>query len=361
MKILHVIPTLSSGGAEKMLVDLIREMKRYGFQCEVAVLSEIDNFWGDELTKLDIPVFYNNSVKVYSLSQITFLKMILNKEKYDIIHTHLFSAQLFLPLSIKKTINAKIPLVTTEHNTSNRRRDNKLFYLLDKWMYKKYNRIIAISGATKIQLNNYLSDTTLKTEVIENGIDLNLYQNAIKIERTLLDESLTDDEILVVMVAAFREQKDHETAIRASSLLPSNYRLIFVGDGYRMDEVKAYAKKHGRKDILFLGRRSDIPSILKTCDIFLLSSRWEGFGLVVVEAAAAGLAIITSDVEGLSDVTKAVGGKVFSVGNEVDLVKNILEVNMIHSNEVDLGKFAIESTVKGYINIYEEVNLNGNI
>lgn len=75
------------------------------------------------------------------------------------------------------------------------------------------------------------------------------------------------------MVAARREQKDQETLIRASKLLTSEYRMIFVGDGERMEEVKQYAKDYGADNILFLGNRKDVPAIMKTVDIFVLSSK----------------------------------------------------------------------------------------
>ena len=133
-----------------------------------------------------------------------------------------------------------------------------------------------------------------------------------------MSEEIGEGEKIVLMVAAMREQKDHETLIRASKLLPQEYRIIFVGEGERMEEVQNYARENGSASILFLGRRADVPSIMKASDVFVLSSKWEGFGLVVVEAAATGLPVVASDVDGLNGVVKTIGGQVIEQFNEHD-------------------------------------------
>ena len=170
--ILHVITTLNSGGAEKMLVDLVREMQNQGVECEVAVLTPLHNFFGQKIEKLGIPVYYGPTEKVYSVKNILFLKRIIENNKYDCIHTHLFASQLFMPLALKLA-RKYIPLITTEHSTHNKRRDSKKFYWLDNWLYLQYDKIIAITVDTQENLRSYLPNTGSKIVVIENGIDIN--------------------------------------------------------------------------------------------------------------------------------------------------------------------------------------------
>jgi len=352
--ILHVIPTLSSGGAEKMLVDIVREMQNQGVDCEVAVLTPSHDFFGQEIVKLGIPVFYGPTSKVYSVKNILFLKRIIEKNKYDCIHTHLFAPQLFTPIALKLA-RISIPLVTTEHNTHNKRRDSKKFYWLDNWLYHQYDKIIAISADTKVNLRSYLNNTGPKIEVIANGINIIQYAESQPTERTQLCESLGKDEKIVLMVAAMREQKDHETLIRASKILPQEYRIIFVGEGERMEEVQNYARENGSSSILFLGRRSDIPSIMKASDVFVLSSKWEGFGLVVVEAAASGLPVVASDVDGLKEVVRTIGGQVFEPFNEHDLAKKIISSLESENVELDVSKYTIQETVSKYLKVYKDI------
>lgn len=174
-------------------------------------------------------------------------------------------------VAITKTINNKYTkIVTTEHNTYNRRRDIKIMKILDYWMYSKYNGIIAITKSTKDHLNKYLPSTSARTIVIENGINMDNYIEAQPLPRGQLIKNITEGDIVVLMVAAFRNQKDHETVIKAVQLLPDNYHVVFVGDGERFEKVKEYAglNKDNNNNVHFLGRRPDVARIMKSCDIF---------------------------------------------------------------------------------------------
>ncbi|MFB5086098.1 glycosyltransferase [Psychrobacillus sp. PGGUH221] len=358
LRILHIITTLGSGGAEKMLVDLVIEMKKQDVICDVAVLTKKTDFFSEKLLEHGVKVYWGPTKKVYSVQNILFIRSILKANQYDIIHTHLFATQLYTPIAMK-SLFSNTKLVTTEHNTHNKRRDNRLFFLLDRWMYKKYDKIIAISKATKDSLNSFLKETESKTVIIENGIDLQQYELATTIDRTSLVSSLTEKDKIILMVAAMREQKDHETLIRASKTLPEDYLVMFVGDGERMDEVKEYAKNYGSSRIHFLGKRTDVPSLMKAADIFVLSSRWEGFGLVAVEAMAAGLPVIVSDVPGLRDVVKDAGGTLFEAGDEQDLSKKILTIadsSSILETNFCIDKYSILNTASEYLDVYNDLN-----
>lgn len=339
LKVLHIIPTLSSGGAEKMLVDIVIEMKKKNIEVEVLVLSRQGDFYSKKIIEAGIPVHFGKVNKVYHFSHIWTIIQFFKKD-YDVIHTHLFAPQLFTAIA-RKVVRKKISLVTTEHSTHNRRREKKIFKILDNWMYQQYDQIIAISNGTKEALNKYLPHTRKKTIVIENGIRLNQYENAKPIDKYELVPNYKEGDKLILMVAAMREQKDHETVIHASKLLPSNYHILFVGDGERFDKVKKYAEEYGSPNIHFLGRRSDVPSIMKSSDIFVLSSHWEGFGLVVIEAMAAGLPIIASNVQGLSEVVGD-GGILFEKGNEIDLYEKIRTL----SEDIQMRKKIISKSRK---------------
>lgn len=360
MKVLHVIPALGSGGAEKMLLDLTKEMKDSGISCEIAILTKKDNFFAQELYNLNIPIYFGGEKGIYKLKNILFLKRLIKKGKYDIIHTHLFSSQLFTPVA-GILARIKVPLITTEHSTHNRRRDKRIFYPVDYWLYSKYKKIIAITDAAKANLNNYLPFTKKNSQVILNGVEITHYKNAVALSKDELIPGSIDSDKFIVMVASLRSEKDHETLIKASNYLPENYKIIFIGDGEKMDDLKIFALKNSRSQIYFLGKRKDVAEILKTSDLFVLSSNWEGFGLVVVEAAASGLPVVASNIEGLNSVVQEVGGALFEPRNEQDLAKKILksmESNSMNYNKTE--KFSISNTAKGYIKLYEEVLASSN-
>lgn len=342
-----------------MLVDIVDEMNNRNIHVEVLVLSKSGDFYSEKVKSIGIPIYYGKVNEVYHPSHLQTVRVFM-KKNYDIIHAHLFAPQLYVALA-KKTLFKDIKIITTEHSTNNRRRERKIFKPLDRFMYNQYDRIIAITKGTEEELNTYLPLTKNKTIVIENGIKLNDYKFSKSIKRSNLVNNYCDGDVLVLMVAAMREEKDHETVIRASKLLPSNYHIVFVGEGERMEIVQLYAKENGTSRIHFLGRRSDIPEIMKTCDVFVLSSHWEGFGLVAVEAMAAGLPVIASNVEGLREVVDG-GGLLFMPGDSKDLTEKVLElcndeeyrVNMIERGYEKSISYSIQENVRQQIEVYKE-------
>ena len=359
MKVLHIIPTLGVGGAEKMLVDMVESMVNRNINVEVLVLSQEDNFYASQIEILGVPLYYGKKDKVYHYSHIKTIRSFL-KKNFDIVHAHLFAPQLFLAIS-KQTIFTNSKFITTEHSTHNRRRENIIFKPIDKWIYNQYDTIITITKGTSYELNKYLPSTLKKTIVIENGVNLEQYKNAIPLGREKLIPNYKEKDILILMVAAMRIQKDHETLIRSSKYLPSNYHIIFVGDGERMKELQEYSSHYNHSNIHFLGRRSDIPSIMKTCDVFVLSSHWEGFGLVVIEAMAAGIPVIASNVNGLKEVINN-SGLLFDKGNEYELSQKIIQLaknNQLRKKLINKGfdnikRYEIKTTVDSYLNIYKQ-------
>ena len=130
------------------------------------------------------------------------------------------------------------------------------------------------------------------------------------------------------MVAGFRYQKDQETLIRAFNILPEDYELWLIGDGERRSIIEQCIKDNKLEDhVLLLGIRSDIPSLLKSVDVVVQSSHWEGFGLAAVEGMAAGKPVIASDVDGLAQVVEG-AGILFPLGDEkklADIIKQLIE------------------------------------
>lgn len=362
MRVLHIITTLSSGGAEKMLVDIVGEMEEQGVDCEVLVLIDEENLFGERLSELNIPIYYGKAKKIFSLRHIFFIQKIIRKNQYDCIHTHLTHPQIYTLLAMK-LLRKKTPLITTEHSTFNRRRKQKWFYRLDRWLYRQYDKIIAISKGTKKNLSTYLPETEHKTVIIENGINLEQYKSAKSLKKELIDKTIRPEDKLVLMVARMDNQKDHETLIRASKHLPTHYRVMFVGNGPRFHTIQNYAFENGRKDIIFLGERSDVPSLMATSNLFVLCSKWEGFGLVVIEAAASGLPIVASNVDGLKEVVQDIGGTLFKSGDEYDLAVKIVE-SMQEGKQISLKnieKYSIVNTVSKYIECYKDAILNARL
>lgn len=300
MKILHVITSLRTGGAEKLMVDLLPRLAVH-HDVELLVFDGVRTPFYEELEKQGIKIYnFGENCNIYnplfSFKLIPFLK------RYDIVHSHNYSCQLFVALA---NILVGTRIITTEHNTTNRRRGNIFFYPLDKLMYRLYDKIICISDQTRENLKHYLHWEDNKFTTIYNGIDTDLFISA-----TPADIPKKEGTYVITMVSAFRAQKDQDTLVRAMTLLPEEeYELWLVGgDNERLGKVQTLAKDLGVEDrVSFLGIRSDIPQILKAADAVVLSSHYEGFGLAAVEGMAAGKPTIVTDVDGLHEIVNGYG------------------------------------------------------
>lgn len=221
---------------------------------------------------------------------------------YDIAHSHNTTEQFFLALA---GWGGGTPLVTTEHSTWNRRRAWPLFRLVDRWIYRRYARIICISDKTREALSNYLG-CERGMVVVPNGVDCGAVAAAVP--AMTLRRDLPVGAVALCMAASFRAAKDQDTLIRALRLLPERYHLFLAGDGERGTVLRELAAELGvERRTHFLGIRNDVPAVLGAMDIVVHSSHWEGFGLSVVEGMAAGKPVIASDVPGVAEVVRGAG------------------------------------------------------
>lgn len=296
MRILHVITSLRTGGAEKLMVDLLPRMKAMGLDVALCVFDGVRTPFYAELESQGVQVIPLGH-SVYSPFHIG--KLVKWMRKYDIVHAHNTACQYYVAVA---SLFATCKIITTEHNTSNRRR-NVWWRMLDRWMYGRYEKVVCISELTKKNLIQHIGASfEEKCVIIYNGIDLKTYSG-------LLSSHITNKK-KVLMVSAFRAQKDQKTLIKAMKELPSDYVLELAGGGEErlIDECKQLVRElqlDGRVE--FMGVRSDIPSLLAESDVVVLSSHYEGLSLSSLEGMASGKPFVASDVEGLHDVVGGYG------------------------------------------------------
>ena len=306
MRILHVITSLRTGGAEKLMVDLLPKLRDLGNDVELLLFDGIRTKFMEQLERSGIKIHISRvGGSVYYPNNILYLRNII--KHYDVVHTHNTAPQLFAPFSKEITFKNKVKLVTTEHNTTNRRRGKPFFKYLDRWIYSKYDKVICISNQAEVNLRQYLNDDTPKICTIFNGIDISHFSN-FDISYELAQDN--KEGIIVSMVAAFREQKDQQTLIRALSLVPENFKLQLVGDGDigLIEKSKDLVKQLNLLNrVDFLGMRTDIPAILKASDIIVLSSHYEGLSLSSLEGMASGRPFVASDVDGIHEIVDGYG------------------------------------------------------
>lgn len=325
MKILQVITSLQTGGAETLVVNLIPRLRAKGHEVDVCVFNGVETPLMKRLRK------ENPGIRIWKLGHgyynpLYILKLTRLMRKYDIVHTHNSSPQLFVAIA---SLLCSVELCSTEHNTSNRKRGWKWYAPIESWMYGRYDHIICISAIAEQKLREYMGGEWLypeckkyhKISTINNGVDVEA------IHKAEADDGLVkakENRIAILMVAGFRDAKDQDTIVRALSRLDRNsFEVWFAGIGERKATVQGLAERLGVADrVRFLGMRTDVPNVLKAADIIVMSSHWEGLSLSNIEGMSAGKPFIASDVNGLREVTKDYG-LLFPEGDDDALAKEI--------------------------------------
>lgn len=359
MKILHVITSLRTGGAEKLMVDLLPRLKDSGFDVDLLLFDGTDTPLRRAVEQAGIKVLdLGKGGSVYS--PMKFFKLLPYLKRYDIVHTHNTAPQLFAAIG---SVVCSVVLCTTEHTTSNRRRGWKWYAPFDRWMYNRYKKVICISRKAEENLRDFIDRSTAQILTINNGVDVAKYANAFPSEEL---EGIAPNSRKILMVAGFRWEKDQDTIIRSLQVLPPSFHLFLVGDGVRRHELEALASGCDVSNrVHFMGLRNDVAQLLHEADYIVMSSHFEGLSLSSVEGMSVNKPFLASDVDGLREVVegagilfphkdaKAIAKEVLKLDNSPELYHSIATACYKRSCQFDISKM-----VEGYRCVYHSINSN---
>jgi glycosyltransferase involved in cell wall biosynthesis len=345
--------SLSTGGAQRIVRTLHECLPNKGVESFILGISKHDD---DQLKGAQ-------SLRLNSPYQFKAIKNIADyTTKYvkpgDIIHAHLFPVLLYMSM-LKISGKLKNPLIFTEHNTSNRRRDSIVGKLIDHFTYVGCDKVVTISQGTQDSLLKWKPSLTPKVCTINNGVELYFTNYTARPKK---------EKIKIVSVGRLTEQKNYETALKSISMISNyNFEYYIAGDGKNLRMLKNLSKKLEIEDkVKFMGYVSDIPDLLKEADIFLMPSLWEGFGLGVVEAMNAGLPVVASDIPGLREVvtSHALCAELVDPKSPLSIangLKKLIESPELRKtfgiNGFERAKhFGLDKMIDGCIKIYSEIS-----
>lgn len=363
MKVLFVIDSLGMGGAETMVANLAISESRLGHNVSVLQLAyasgplqelmKFDNVESIILKHKDRNAFKKNVNSIFNI-----FKIIPFLRHYDIIHVHLFPCLYWVGFA-KMLSFSRTPMVYTEHSTQNRRRGNCLGRVADSFIYRfAYNEIIACADKVLDSFVNVYPNVT--SSVISNGIDTAKYMNAIPYTKNELI-NVPETTKVITMVARFAYPKRQDMLVEALKALPEECHVVFVGGG-DSGNVKDKVISCGLdKRVHFLGIRSDVPRILKTSDIVVLASEYEGLSLSSIEGMASGRPFVASNVNGLREVVSG-AGLLFEINDVSSLVcqlKLLLQDNAFYETvsvncENKAKEYDISTMTEGYLKLYSK-------
>lgn len=371
MKILQIIPYFETGGAQRLLSDMLGVLsRRDDVELTVAVYSSLPDSPFEEHVRGNNRV---NFVDIHS-SAGSHLKTILKLRRLiagaDVCHVHLFPALYDAAIA---SMGLKTKMVYTEHSTYNRRRNNRLLRLPERFVYSRYDSIAGISEASLSNLRNWLGAERgdARFHTVANGIDLERFANN-SVARTEAELQERRKQLFgregkpVLMISRFVDSKDHPTLIRAIAAVDNpDYFVAFIGTGKRREEFETLALRIGVKNrVVFLGERANIEDYIEYSEIGVQSSNWEGFGLTVTEMMAGGLPVIVSDVSGMKSLVDGVGitflrGDSDALAKSIISLGNRLEIPGEREKISEIGRkraacYDISHTAEGYMKIFRE-------
>jgi len=358
MKLLIVINSLILAGAEVLVSELAPLLKQNGLDVSVLVLRRLASPLEAVIERNGVPLLTTQSDRIYSPRQSCQLST--RFRDFDIVHAHLFPAQLWTAAARSRSARAPI-LITTEHNTENNRRRAWL-RPVDRFIYSRFDHIVCNSQATRTRLHEWVPAVRTEMSVVPNGISLQRLAQARPIPKKDLIQR--EDVPLLISVARFEPQKDHSTLLRALARIGAPAHLLLVGDGELKPALERLATELGiRERIHFLGRRADVPDLLRSADVFVHSTHSDGFCIAALEAMAAGLPVIATRVPGLADV---VGGAGMLVPPQDPEAFGSAISSLLASGEQRAAlsraalrraqDFTIEATAAAYIDLYTRLS-----
>jgi glycosyltransferase involved in cell wall biosynthesis len=310
VNILYIITKLELGGAQNQLLSLISRLDKDKYRVFLFTARKgllFDRALSVRSLKIKPSFFLERPVNIVkdllALAEIYFF---IKSNNIDVVHTHSSKAGILGRLAAR--LAGVKAVIHTVHgwsfNDFQPGFKNRVFIMLERLCGRVSNRIIVVCRRDLEKgLANRIGSAD-KYVLIKYGIDYQDFQPAGKGIREEL--RIKRDELIVGSVACFKPQKSPLDFIRLASLvnrsLPGT-RFILAGDGVMRKKIEALISELGlEKQVILLGWRKDIPQLLSSIDIFVLTSLWEGLPISLLEAMAAGLPAVVTDTGGVKDV-----------------------------------------------------------
>lgn len=296
MKILFVITGLGVGGAERQVVDLADAFVQLGHQVRIVYLT------GEALVKpvssgIRVEPVYMSRTPFGILTAVFSLRSVIREFGPDVVHSHMVHANLLA--RITRLFQPVSRLVCTAHSNNEGGRARMLAYRFTDFLADVSTNV---SDAAVRDFIKAGASKPGRMVVVYNGIDLRRFRPGAS------EEASESRPIKLLAVGRFQPEKDYACLVSAIEILKQyqgvpDFVLEIAGEGPERALIEEMVHSRGLDEcVKFLGVRNDIPWLMQNADIFVLSSAWEGFGLVVAEAMACEKVIVATDCGGVKEV-----------------------------------------------------------
>lgn len=326
MKILYSCLSKSWGGMEMITLSFIKKLLERNYKVELLCIDE--SRMHIEANNLGLIIHAVKATGYFHPFTTIRISNIIRRGNFCLVHTQA-SKDLWLLVPALWIADSNIPLFLTKQVGSYIRKQD----FLHRQLYNRVTKAFAISSVIK---QNLLDTTPLsedKIELLFNAVDTSRFDplktDKVKVRKEF---NISDDELIIGMIARFSPGKGHEEFIAAAETLSAKYqnlKFLIVGEASRGEDeyantIKKIVSEKKLGNIIFTGFRSDTPDVLAAMDIFIFPSHAEAFGIALVEALSMAIPSVTSDSDGVLDIAvNEVTSLLFRKQDAADLTSKI--------------------------------------
>lgn len=303
IRVLHCIRAMNCGGAETFIMNVYRKIDRQKIQFDFLVSVTEESYYDDEIHSLGGNIYYvpgrRQGVFKRKKALNRFFKS--SKGRYEAVHIHVSSLSDISALKVATKYNVPKRIIHAHNVQEGGSRLHKYLHEWHQIYIDDYvTNVFACSedAAKWICSNKRLLSGNYS--VINNAIDIADFKFNATVRQVKRKELQIDDKFVVGHIGRFADQKNHTFLIdifKAVHDKNGNARLLLIGDGPLRGQIEAKVERLGlTNSVIFAGVRSDVNELLNAMDVFLFPSRYEGLGIVLVEAQTNGMPCIISDV-----------------------------------------------------------------
>ncbi len=358
-----MIESWGPGGAETVCLELAAGLDRTRFMPASAVIREGWVFDALRARGLDPTIVRTGSLPI-DLRFLAGLARLVRRRRIDVIQSHLLGANLYCSI-VGRMLG--VPVFSTFHGTGDVRSDDRFAAAKLRLIGAGSRRLIFVSDALRRILMSRVAIPPGRTAVVHNGIDTDLFapRRSDVLRREL---AAGPDAVIVGAVGNIRPEKGYDTLLRVAHACADDPRLVFVvigkdprGEQGALEALQRGLGSPGR--VRFLGFREDIPELLNGLDVYLSTSRSEGFSLTTVQAMACAVPVVVTRSGGPEEiVTPGADGLLCAVDDVPALAACVRDLAADPRRRAELGaagrrtavtRFSVRRMVEAYTALYD--------
>jgi glycosyltransferase involved in cell wall biosynthesis len=346
LRVMFLLTSMPIGGAERLLEQLVRRLDRDDFLPEIVCLKEPGPL-GEQLAA-KVPVHHDLLSHKFDLRIWPRLTRLLRNRQADVVITVGAGDKMFWGRLAARRVGVPV-VISALHSTGWPDGIGRLNHLLTP-MTDAFVAVADSHGAYLVCNENLPS---AKVAVIPNGVDAERFAPVADTDDLRAELGIDSSDPVVALVAALRPEKNHELYLEVGRRVVQKYpsaRFLVIGDGPRRQPLEELTQEMGiARNVLFLGSRNDVPDLLATCNMFVLTSHNEASPVSILEAMSVGRPVVASNVGSIRDVIRdGCNGFLVAPGDAQRFTERVIALIEDRSVAALVGKAARQTVVDGW-------------